>query len=96
MVFAVRTVGTVGLGRCEVYCWNARVVAVKHRCVNSSRKFPVVPVENSPTRKLASADQREALRAPVHQPPFPHSGTVLSERPGAVKAALLLRDEVEP
>lgn len=33
----------------------------------------------------------EADGAHVHPPPFPHSGTGLSERPAAVKGALVLR-----
>ena len=40
----------------------SRTASIPVTCVNSGRKFPIVPVEKVPTRKLAAADQREAPR----------------------------------
>jgi len=55
------------------------------------RRSKIPPPGNSPT----PTDGRRH-RSRVHKPPFPHDGMVFVERLGAVKAALFLRDDVEP
>ena len=43
--------------------------------VNSGRKFPIVPFENSPTQNaLRRRPTAGAKEASLHEPPFPHEG----------------------
>jgi len=61
-------------------------------------KFPIVPVEKSPTQNGPKADQREARDWSRRDSEAPFLSYQLEsvERPGAVKGALVLRGVADP